>query len=80
MCVQPSLVQALFTVSVPGDDQAQMCFLWSSGLEFPQSSKTSIQSTHSSIKNKQQLMAQCPLDQDRTKKLFSTLHAPQRAQ
>ena len=61
MYVQSRLVQALFTVSVPGDNQVQMCFLQSSGMEFLKSSETSIQSTHSSIKNKQQFMAQCAL-------------------
>ena len=79
MYVQSRLVQALFTVSVPGDNQVQMCFLQSSGMEFLKSSETSIQSTHSSIKNKQQFMAQCALDQDRPSKTFSTLHTPQRA-
>ena len=41
--VQSRLVQALFTVSVPGDSQVQMCFVQSSGMEFL---KSSVHSKH----------------------------------
>lgn len=71
MCVQPSLVQALFTVSFLCDNHVQMCFPQSFGLEFQKCSKTSIQSTQFR-KNKQQFIAPCILDY-RTEKAFSTL-------
>lgn len=55
VCVQSSLVQALYTVFNPSGNHVWMCFAWSSGLEFQKSSKTSIQSTHNSIRTSNSL-------------------------